>query len=169
MAPPHKGDEPHEAPRKATNAQERKGAEASSEADHHHSKVHAMYVSRQRLQLYNQNRADLERAGATLAKSWAHVFLYSESLLEAKSTLGGYYINMSLVATLLSGVAITCLLEADTSGATVEQKMAFGLSGILAFGVFLATALDCVLIDNSTRKLRSYSQVRHLRIISAQT
>ena len=113
----------------------------------------AMYISRHRLQLYNQNRRDLERAH--IAKSWAHVFLYSESLLEAKSTLGGYYINVSLIATLLGGVAITCLLEADT---TVQQKTAFGLSGILAFGIFLATALDCVLIDNSTRKLRSFSQ-----------
>ena len=115
-----------------------------------------MYISRHRLQLYNQNRRDLERAH--IAKSWAHVFLYSESLLEAKSTLGGYYINVSLIATLLGGVAITCLLEADTSSATVQQKTAFGLSGILAFGIFLATALDCVLIDNSTRKLRSFSQ-----------
>ena len=122
--------------------------------NYHHSKVHATLIQKHRVQLYNQNRADLERS--SIAHTWAHVFLFSDSLGEAKAMMGGYYINVALIATLLSGVSIAMLLETDTSGAEVWQRATLGGSGILAFGVFLATTVDCVLIDNSTRKLRSY-------------
>ena len=37
-----------------------------------------------------------------------------------------------------------------------KQRILLGASGSAAFGLFMATAIDCVLIDNSVRKLRSH-------------
>ena len=48
-----------------------------------------------------------------------------------------------------------------------------GGSGSLAFGLFLASAADCILIDNSVRKLRSFEQyfvyLTHNRTLFANT
>ena len=93
---------------------------------------------------------------SSTARTWAHMFLYSQSLSEAKSMIGGHYINVSLISTLLSALSITLLVETDLSEAAQTQRAILGASGSLSFGVFLATAIDCVLVDNSIRKLRSF-------------
>ena len=72
---------------------------------------------------------------------------------------GGYYINIALIATLLSGVSIGLLVETDLSEATLQQRVTLGASGVVSFGFFIATAADCVLVDNSTRKLCSHAHV----------
>ena len=38
---------------------------------------------------------------SSIACTWAHMFLYSQSLSESKAMLGGHYINVALIATLL--------------------------------------------------------------------
>lgn len=118
------------------------------------SEVHNVVINRTRLVAYNQNRAAIE--STTRAKTWARVLLFSDSLAEAKAMVGGYYMNVSLVATLMAAMAVGVLIEMDVSDATLQQRATLGISATLTFGLYLSCAVDCVLIDNSTRKLRSY-------------
>jgi len=87
-----------------------------------------------------------------------------------KTTLSGYYINLSLVASLLSGFTLAILVAASGIHASGKKIERFGkdvtntyatilaISGGGALTLLIWCVADCILIDATIRKVRTGKQ-----------
>ena len=112
-----------------------------------------MLYDRECLQLYTERREAIERSG--LVRTWARKLVRCGSLAETTQAMGAYFMNTSIVAALLGSMSASILYEVESIDFSIELRTIMSSSGWLATGALISCTLDCILIDNSLRKLRT--------------
>lgn len=91
-----------------------------------------------------------------------------EGLRNARDTMSGYYINLALVAALLTGLATAMLASTNWLHGLVTQGedigmlhplTLLGVIGACSVGCLLMCITDCIMIDGTLRKLRRPAQL----------